>query len=102
MSISLSIKGYSTTENKQFQKHFNAVKFCIENELSFPKETSEFFKNSIDGCSLEDFSNKYIIQHIQNGLEVPLNINYDPYGYEVKIKVSEIPSDVDLIIVRIN
>ena len=47
MSVSLNATAYSSKESKEFQKHYNAVKFCIENELSFPKETSEFFKGKL-------------------------------------------------------
>jgi hypothetical protein len=102
MSVSLNVKAYSSTENKEFQKHFNAVKFCIENGLSYPKETSEFFKGKIHGDDLEDISNEYILEHIQNGVEVPLNTTGDKWGNEIRIKVSEIPSEVDLIIVKLS
>ena len=102
MSVSLNVTAYSSKESKEFQKHFNAVKFCIENGLSYPKETSEFFKGKIHGDDLEDISTEYILEHIQNGVEVPLNTNGDKWGNEIRIKVSEIPSSVDEIVVKLS
>ena len=102
MSTSLNVKAYSSTESKEFQKHFNAVKFCIENGLSFPKETSEFFKGKVGGDDLEDIKKEYIIEYIQNGIEVDLKTTSDRWGNEIRIKVSEIPSEVDLIIVKLS
>ena len=101
MSVSLNVTAYSSKESKEFQKHFNAVKFCIENGLSYPKETSDFFKGKIHGDDLEDISNEYILEHIQNGVEVPLNTTGDKWGNEIRIKVSEIPSSVDEIVVKL-
>lgn len=99
MSTTLSVKGYSTIESKEFQKHFNAVKFCIENELSFPKETSDFFKGKVSGENLEDISRDYIIGYIKNGIEIPLPIIGGTFDNEKKIIVSEIPKEVDSIII---
>ena len=102
MSVSLNVTAYSSKESKEFQKHFNAVKFCIENGLSYPKETSEFFKGKIHGDDLEDISNEYILEHIQNGVEVPFKTTGDQWGNEIRIKVSEIPSSVDEIVVKLS
>lgn len=105
MSVSLKVTAYSGKESKEFQKHFNAVKFCIENELSYPKETSEFFKGKIHGTvfdDLEDISNEYILEYIQNGIEVPLKTTGNKWGNEIRIKVSEIPSSVDEIVVSLS
>jgi len=102
MSVSLNVTAYSSKESKEFQKHFNAVKFCIENGLSYPKETSEFFKGKIHGDDLENISNEYILEHIQNGVEVPLNTTGDKWGNEIRIKVSEIPSSADEIVVKLS
>mgnify|MGYP003442297048 CR=1 FL=1 len=102
MSVSLNVTAYSSKESKEFQKHYNAVIFCIENELSFPKETSEFFKGKLGGDDLEDISNEYILEHIQNGVEVPLKTTGDKWGNEIRIKVSEIPSSVDEIVVKLS
>jgi len=100
--MSLNVTAYSSKESKEFQKHFNAVKFCIENGLSYPKETSEFFKGKIHGDDLEDISTEYILEYIQNGVEVPLNTTGDKLGNEIRIKVSEIPSSVDEIVVKLS
>ena len=47
MSTSINIKAYSSKNNKEFQRHYNVVMCCIENSVSFPKETSEFFKGKV-------------------------------------------------------
>jgi len=72
MSISLNIKAYSSVENKEFKKHLKAVKFCIENELSFPIETSNFFKGKLGGSNLEEIRREFILNYIENGIEVNL------------------------------
>jgi hypothetical protein len=102
MGVSLSATAYSSTESKEFQKHYNAVKFCVENGLSYPKETSDFFKGKIGGDDLEDIEEEGILEYIQNGVEVPLKTTGDKWGNEVRIKVSEIPAEADLIIVRLS
>jgi hypothetical protein len=88
--------------NKIFPEVQLDYKFCIENSLSFPKETSEFFKGKLGGDDLEDIRTDSIIEYIQNGVEVDLKTTGDQWGNEIRIKVSEIPSEVDLIIVKLS
>jgi hypothetical protein len=101
MGASLKIKAFSGKDSKEFQKHYKAVKFCIENELSFPKETSDFFKGGLGGDNLEDYNNDSILEHIENGIAVPLKLTKDNEWY-VRIKVADIPSHVDEIIVSVD
>ncbi len=101
MSSNLNAKAYSSTENKEFQKHLRAVKFCIENELSFPIETSEFFKGKIGGDDLESIQKHAILKYIENGVEVDMTFRYFRNN-EVQIRVAEIPKDVDLIVVSLS
>lgn len=101
MSVSMSVTAYAGKESEEFQKHFKAVKFCIENDLSFPKETSDFFKGKVQGCDLEDFDGD-ISELIKDGIEVPLKTYCDKYDCEIRIKVSEIPVEVDEIVVRLS
>ena len=101
MSTSLTVKAYSTKDNKEFNKHLNAVKFCLENELSFPKETSEFFKGKLGGDDLEDIKRNCILIYLENGIEVPLNVDAR-YQDRIIIKVSEIPLNVDEIVISIS
>ena len=101
MSASVNVTAYSSTENEEFKKHFKAVKFCIENNLSFPRETSEFFKGKVGGYDLDDLKTESIIEHIENGVELDLKTTSNEWGNEIRIKVSEIPSEVDLIIVKL-
>lgn len=100
MSVSLNATAYSSKESKEFQKHYNAVKFCIENELSFPKETSDFFKGKIGGDDLEDIKSESILRYLENGIEVEMYFRYCSAS-EVQINVSEIPKEVDLIVVKL-
>lgn len=100
MSVCLHFKAYSSPDNPEFKKHYNAVKFCIENELSFPKETSEFFRGKVDTCNLEDMNRDFILEIIENGVEVPVvhsNYNY----HEIRIKTSDIPSNVSELVIKL-
>ena len=101
MSVSLKATAYSTKENELFQKHSKAVRFCIENELSFPVETHEFFKGKINGDNLEDYNSDAILKYIENGVSVVMPFRCYR-GSEVHIKVSEIPENVSLIIVELS
>jgi len=100
MSTSLTVTAYSSKESKEFQKHYKAVIFCIENELSFPKETSEFFKGKIGGDNLEDIKPDSILKHIENGIEIKMPFEYE--NGQVFIRVKEIPIGCDVIIARLS
>jgi len=102
MSVSMNVTAYAGKESEEFQKHFKAVKFCIDNKLSFPKETSEFFKGKVGGYDLEDIREDAILDYIKDGVEAPLKTDGDEWGNEIRIKVSEIPSEVDEIVVRLS
>lgn len=101
MNTQLRAIAYAGKESKEFQKHYNAVKFCIENELSFPKETSDFFKGKLGGDDLEDIKAEAILGYLENGISVEMPFRY-LRGSEVQINVSEIPSGVDLIVVKLS
>ena len=100
MSASLSVAGYASKESPEFQKHYKAVKFCIENELSFPKETSEFFAGKVDGEDLEDIEPSAILECLADGIEVDCSFICNEGETECTITVSEIPKEVDKIIIR--
>lgn len=103
MGASISIIAYSSTESKEFQKHFKAVHFCLENGLSYPKETSEFFKGKIHGSDLEDYTKESVLKYIENGVQVELPIKRDDDNFYKKIiKVSDIPKEVDIIVVELS
>ena len=100
MSTSINIQGFSSTENQEFKKHYEAVKFCAEKGLSYPIETSEFFKGKIQGDDLEDIEPSYILKYIENGIEVNLPVQYGVGdSYESVIKVADIPKECDRIII---
>lgn len=98
MSVSLNITAYSSKDSPEFQKHYKAVQFCIENKLSFPKETSEFFKGKVGGDDLEDIYEDHILEYIEHGVEVPLDVGYGQWGHAT-IKVADIPKEADTIII---
>ncbi len=107
MSVSLHVTGYSGKDSPEFQKHLKAVRFCIENELSFPKETEEFFKGKVDGeYDLDDIEPSELLGCIENGVVVDLfetkALDWEDGGYSCRIKVSEIPPHVDTIVVSLS
>ena len=101
MSTKLKVKAYSNKTNKEFNKHYNAVKFCLENNLSFPIETSEFFKGKIDGCDLEDFHESIQLSLIGNGTEISIKTHCSDY-HNVIIYPCDIPDEVDKIIISLD
>lgn len=103
MGVTVTVTAYAGENSPEFKKHFKAVQFCIENELSFPKETSEFFKGKVGGSNLEDIRSEHIIEYIENGIEVDLPLEkLDQYGNGYIINTKEIPEEVDKIIVKLS
>lgn len=100
MSITLSIVGLSEQKNPLFQKHLKAVEFCIENELSFPKETSEFFKGRVHGEDLESYRPEVLLNHIRNGVKVRIPTSENGQFGRI-IDLSNIPEGVDSILIEI-
>jgi hypothetical protein len=103
MSVALTVKGYAGQNSPEFRKHLKAVKFCIENGLSYPKETSEFFKGKCGGDNLEDIQLHHVLSYIENGVEITLPITGKSEGdvYVRRIKVADIPKEVDEIIISL-
>jgi hypothetical protein len=101
MSCSISVTAFASKDSEEFKKHYGAVKFCIENGLSYPKETSEFFKGKVAGDDLEDISEDCILGYIKDGVEISLDdcMVTDHEDREV-IQVGKIPKSVDRIIVE--
>lgn len=95
MSQVISVKAFSSKESKEFQKHYEAVLFCIKNELSYPIETSNFFKGKIGGDSLEDVKPSSVLKYIENGVEMKMPLEYE--NGKTFIRVKEIPFGCDLI-----
>lgn len=99
MSVDMTMRAYAGKNSKEFKKHFNAVKFCIKNELSYPKETSEFFKGKVDGGDLEDHQEGFLLDEIKNGIEI--DFHFEDGGHEIRIKTSDIPKEVDEIVITL-
>ncbi len=102
MSLTLEVLAFSGKENKEYLKHFNAVKFCVENELSYPIETKEFFKGKVNGYDLDEINRPHVLNYLKEGVSVPLKYTYDRLVNEVKIKVSEITPSAELIIIKLH
>lgn len=103
MSRSIIINGYAGKESKEFRKHLAAVKFCICHELSLPKETSVFFKGKIDGEDLEAYKRESWLECIENGIEIDLPIIHHEHECDkFKLKMSEIPKEVEEIIIYLS
>jgi hypothetical protein len=99
--MSINIQAYSGKYSEEFNKHLEAVKFCIERGLSYPAETSEFFKGKVCGDNLEDIQPSAVLQYIENG--VPVNLPYEKVGYDAaNIYIADIPKEVDVIKVSIS
>jgi len=102
MSVSINITAHSSKESEQFKRHYQAVEMCIKLDLSFPIETQEFFKGSLDGEDLNDIRPEYILNMLQYGISVELPLHAaDKYSQSFIIKVSEIPKSVDRILVEL-
>ena len=99
--MTLNIKAYSDKSNPEFKKHLKAVEFCVENGLSFPIETSEFFKGKVDGNDLESIIPEHVVEYIENGVEVPMIYSTQKVGKEARIKVADIPKEAVEIIIKI-
>ena len=98
----MNVKAFAGKNSEEFQKHYKIVAFCIENKVSYPKETSDFFKGTLDGDNLEDFNNDYVLEKIKNGIEIDFKKTRDGYGNEIRFNVSDIPHGVDEIVVTLS
>lgn len=100
MSTSISIEAFHSKESEEFKKHLKVVKVCIETNVSFPKETFDFFKGKVHGeYSLDELQPHAVIEGIENGIQADLKI-HEGKDYRRIIKVSEIPKGVDEIHIR--
>ena len=100
MGTYLSVKGFASKDNEEYKRHFEVVKVCIKNKVSFPKETSDFFKGKIGGDDLEDIVPDAILEYLKEGIEIDIPLVGDSEWGHV-IKVSDIPKEVDRIIVEL-
>lgn len=100
MSVDLYIEAFAGKNSKEFQKHLRAVKFCIEEKLSFPEETSKFFKGRVGGDDLEDITPSSILEYIENGIKIPMRVNHEDNG-KARISISDIPKEVDEIVISL-
>lgn len=102
MSVSVSVKALAGKESPEFKKHLKAVIFCIENNLSYPKETSEFFKGKCGGDNLEDIKKECVLEYIQDGVEVPLKKTGSSHEGTIRIQVADIPKEADEIVITLS
>lgn len=97
MSTDLHARAFMGEDNPIFQLHLKAVKFCLETGLSFPKETSEFFKGKIDGMDLEENDREYLLDFIESDTEIQMDLPYRRGVGYIEILVSDIPKDAKYI-----
>lgn len=96
MSVELYIEAFAGENSEEFQKHLRAVKFCIMEKLSFPKETSKFFKGKVGGDDLEDIAYDSILEYIEHGISIPITGRYE--AGKIVIEVKDIPKEADILI----
>lgn len=100
--MNLSIIAYTGKTSPDFIKHLEAVKFCIERGLSFPKETEVFFKGKLNGDDLSDIKRSSILGYIENGIQTYMKIeHYKDEGVAV-INTKNIPAHAEEIHIKIN
>jgi len=104
MGVSLSVMGYATKDSKEFDRHYGAVLYCINNDLSFPKETEEFFKGRVcGGGNIDDFEPNYLLEKLEHGLEVNIPTSGDAnYIGGMVINVADIPEECDQIVIELS
>ena len=97
--MSCYIKVYACTDNTSeiYQKHLNAVKFCVENNLSLPSETSNFFKGKIGDGDLEDYEKEYWYDYVKSGFSTYLDSD-DSY---IEIDMKDIPVNTKKLIITL-
>lgn len=101
MSVQVIVKGFTGKEVPEFQKHFESVQFCIERELSFPKETVEFFKGKIEEEDLESFNRKDLLDKIRYGFDVKIPQHYNKSIGQIWINTKDIPSYVSELCIKL-
>lgn len=98
MSCCIEVIACTDNTKEEFKKHLKVVKFCVENDISLPKETNEYFKGAIDGDDLDEYDRDSWLGYIENGFETSLG-----YGQEyIEIDPKDIPKDTKKIIVRLS
>lgn len=101
MGASLSVTAYAGKDSEEFKKHYKAVKFCLENGLSYPKETSDFFNSGNLPDNLEDYHEDSVLEMIENGVEIPLKQSMvQDHECRITVKVADIPKEVDTLIIE--
>lgn len=103
MSLSINIDGLSDKSNPEFAKHLKVVEFCIANEVSYPKETSEFFKGQVHGEDIDDIvPSQEVIDVIKDGLVVEIHDAMATEAGRFYIQVDKLPKSVSVIRVSLD
>ena len=96
MSKSIDVYGIYGKVNPEFLRHYGAVKYCIENNLSFPIETSEFFKGKLRGENLEDIRRDKILKYLEDGIQINIPLIRETAS-SIIINIDDIPAGTDCI-----
>lgn len=102
MSISLDVRAFASKGNPEFIKHFNVVKVCIDSGVSFPPETVAFFDGKIGGDGLDDVNDDVILRELEQGVTIPMQVEYHDRDSYAIINVSDIPKEADRIIITLS
>jgi len=83
------VKGLTSKDNEEYKRHKAVLDACVNAGIKdLPKETAEFFGSSYpDPCITEEVLER----------EIKVIERQDDTRIHYEIKVSEIPSDVDVI-----
>lgn len=100
MGVSLNLTVRASVDSKEFKKHFSIVKMCAEHGVSYPKETLEFFEESIDGESIDEYDPEYVIERLSDGIEMKVVTKTDYNNSKITLNVKDIPEGADKIIVE--
>lgn len=94
MSCYIVARAHADNTSKNYQRHLRAVKFCVENNLSLPKETSKYFKSE----NLEDYKKDTWAERIENGFST---LHLGSAQQYLEIPIEDIPEDTKKIIIQL-
>jgi hypothetical protein len=103
MSKSMSVRGFTGKDSDEYKKHYEAVLFCIEKDLSFPKETVAFFEGKVEGSDgLGSYQRHALPRILADGFPVKLPLTLMDYENKIVLKTKDIPKEVTEIVVTLD
>jgi len=102
MGASLNLTVRASVDSKEFIKHFSIVEMCAKHDVSYPKETLEFFDGAIDDGPLDDYDPEYVVERLSDGAEMKVITKRDFHDNKITLNVKDIPKGADKIIVQLS